>query len=488
MAQKKTVALLFMASLLVTLGIACFEVKADAMWNGWHVASNGGIYTETDGVITFSGDEYIAGPSLIREFEPPQDDFEVSLDLKAETLGEVSRDPMGAGEGFSFGFTANYAQPQPGIHFEMRARAGGQFLLVWHDDLCDMYDWGCNWEPFVYNSLSYNDGYAYWHTNPPVDRSNSKVKPDVWYTLKLKVQKEPFTVTGEVYTQEGNLLGSYTVDSINNLEFADIKYFIITSWAGGTFYIRNITGITPKVPTSLNISTDSAANQVGSPVNIQGKLCDQTGNPIVDEPIVLSYTFAGADAWYPIGSAITNQNGAYSIQWINTASGAVTLNAQWKGNSTHTSANAITTLNFLPLTDTNMFFVESNSTITALAFNSSLYELSFNVSGDSGTSGYTKVFIAKTLLSDAQNLKVQLDGKQLTYQLSETDDSWILSFTYNHSTHQVSVYLPQTQTVSTVEPANPSSTSNMPEWIVATVAVAILLMVGLLLVGLKKQL
>ena len=43
------------------------------------------------------------GPYLVREFNPTGD-FEVSLDLKAETLGEVSRDPMGAGEGFNFGF------------------------------------------------------------------------------------------------------------------------------------------------------------------------------------------------------------------------------------------------------------------------------------------------------------------------------------------------------------------------------------------------
>ena len=53
---------------------------------------------------------------------------------------------------------------------------------------------------------------AYWHPNPPVDRSNAPVKPDVWYTLKLKVHETPFTVTGEVYTENGTLLGSLTID------------------------------------------------------------------------------------------------------------------------------------------------------------------------------------------------------------------------------------------------------------------------------------
>ena len=123
---------------------------------------------------------------------------------------------------------------------------------------------------------------------------------------------------------------------------------------------------------SLTISTDSAVNQVGSAINIEGKLSDQNGVGIVNEPVVLHYTFAGAESWYPIGSAFTDQDGAYSIQWINTASGTVTLSAQWKGNSTYKPANATTTLSFLPVTDTNMFFVESNSTVTAFAFNSSV--------------------------------------------------------------------------------------------------------------------
>ncbi len=493
MAQKKMFALLFMAALIVTLGASCFEAKAVRTFGEWQVTTEGGVCTEEDGVITLSGDERLPGPYLVREFNP-EDDFEISLDLKAETLGEVSRDPMGAGEGFNFGFCANYTQPQPGVYFEMRARAGGQFLLVWHDNLCDQYGWGCNWEPFVYNSLGYNNGYDYWHPNPPQDRSNSTVKPDVWYTLKLKVQKEPFVVTGEVYTEAGVLLGSYVVDSVNNLSFDDIHYFEMTSVQGGTFYVRNIKGITPisspssPSSSSLTISTDSTVNQVGSVINIQGKLSDQNGVGIVNEPVVLYYTFAGADSWYPIGSAFTNQDGAYSLQWVNTASGTVTLSAQWKGNSTYAPANVTTTLSFLPVTDTNMFFVESNSTITSLAFNSSLYELSFNVSGESGTTGYTKIFIAKTLMADAENLKLHLDGKQLTYQLSQTEDSWILEFTYQHSTHHVNVYLPKTQTIDNSQSANPNSTLSLPEWIAASiVALALLLVVGLLLLGFRRQ-
>ena len=72
--------------------------------------------------------------------------------------------------------------------------------------------------------------------------------------------------------------------------------------------------------------------------------------------------------------------------------------------------------------------------------------------------------------------------------LAENEDSWILSFTYNHSTHQVTYTLPKTETVATDQSANPSSTLTMPEWIVACiVALAILLVVGLLLLDLRSN-
>ena len=159
----------------------------------------------------------VPGPYLVREFNPTGD-FEISLDLKAETLGEVSRDPMGAGEGFNFGFCVNYTRPQPGVYFEMRARAGVNSF--WYGMITFATSrLGCNWEPFVYNSLGYNNGYDYWHPNLPQDRSNSTVKPDVWYTLKLKVQKEPFVVTGEVYRGKAFYLVHTVVNSVNNLYF-----------------------------------------------------------------------------------------------------------------------------------------------------------------------------------------------------------------------------------------------------------------------------
>jgi hypothetical protein len=363
--------------------------------DGWQQTNGGNVYLE-DGVLTLSGDESCPGPYLVREFNP-EGNFEFSLDVKAETLGEVSRDPMGAGEGFQFGFFANLSYPQPGFYFEMRARAGGQFLLVWHDDLCDLNGWGCNWDPFVYNALGYNNGYAYWHSDPSQGRSNSTVKPDVWYTLKLKVQKAPFVVTGEVFDEQSVLLGSYIVDTINNMTFDDIKYVEMTSVQGGTFYVRNIKGLT--------VASAPAVTPTPTPVEGQG-----------------------------------------------------------------------------------MFFLESNSTVTAFAFNSTSYELSFDVSGESETTGYVKLSIAKTILPQAQNLTIQLDGKQLNYTLSQTEYDWHLLFYYNHSTHHVNIVLPKIVGTDLDQAVNPASSLGQFELAIAeSFALLILAILGVLLLEIRNR-
>jgi hypothetical protein len=95
----------------------------------------------------------------------------------------------------------------------------------------------------------------------------------------------------------------------------------------------------------------------------------------------------------------------------------------------------------IPVPGQSFFFVESNSTVTELFFNSTSSELSFTVSGESGTAGYVKVTIAKSLLSSVQNVKVYFDGSQLNVAITEDADSWLLSFTYMHSTHHVRISL-----------------------------------------------
>jgi hypothetical protein len=117
----------------------------------------------------------------------------------------------------------------------------------------------------------------------------------------------------------------------------------------------------------------------------------------------------------------------------------------WVGCISTFSSTPVTTPSSTPSpsngTSWDIFSVESNSTVTALAFNSTSSELIFAVTGPSGTAGYVKATIAKSLVPNAENIKVYLDGKQLDYELTSNADSWLLTFTYQHSTHQVRINL-----------------------------------------------
>jgi heme/copper-type cytochrome/quinol oxidase subunit 2 len=68
-------------------------------------------------------------------------------------------------------------------------------------------------------------------------------------------------------------------------------------------------------------------------------------------------------------------------------------------------------------------------------------ELSFTVNGTEDTAGYVKVTIAKSLVANAADIKVYMDGNQLNYDVTSNADLWLLSFTYTHSAHKVMISL-----------------------------------------------
>jgi hypothetical protein len=194
-------------------------------------------------------------------------------------------------------------------------------------------------------------------------------------------------------------------------------------------------------PTFVSISTSSPSTLLGYKVNITGTLRNRKGNGIENQLVVVSYTFPGAPAWIPISSGITDITGHYYVQWIPTATGYFTIKAEWAGNATYQGTSNTTTLSSLAYSSQYVFTVESNSTISELAFNTTDLTLSFSATGPSGTRGYTKVTVAKSLVANATNIRVYLDGNQTQYSIASTDDSWLLTFNYTHSTHKVAVDL-----------------------------------------------
>ena len=223
-------------------------------------------------------------------------------------------------------------------------------------------------------------------------------------------------------------------------------FFGTDSFDDFAVYPANIYG----ADASISISTESMSATAGSAVNVFGTLTDSYNKPLQNRTVVLSYTFSGVNSWIPISSGLTDEQGNYIIQWINSASGTFTLKMEWSGESSFNGVSNTTTLSFLPFQNKQVFTFESNSTVYDLSFNNQTSTLSFNVTGPSGTTGYVTATISKALLANGENLQVYMDGKQLNYTVTSTLNSWVVTFNYSHSTHQISIHLESN--ISSTEP------------------------------------
>jgi hypothetical protein len=90
--------------------------------------------------------------------------------------------------------------------------------------------------------------------------------------------------------------------------------------------------------------------------------------------------------------------------------------------------------------------LKTNSTISEPIFNRTTSEITFNVTGPSGTQGYIWCKLAESLVpyeDVSKEVKVLLDGNQINYMYSFDEGAWQLFFNYTHSTHQVAISLPK---------------------------------------------
>jgi hypothetical protein len=98
------------------------------------------------------------------------------------------------------------------------------------------------------------------------------------------------------------------------------------------------------------------------------------------------------------------------------------------------------------------FSIISNSTITELAFNSTTKTITFTVSGPDGTTGYANITIAKTLIENITGLTIYLDDHEIEYLATSTEYTWLIHFTYTHSTHKVTIQLSQPNVIKSSNP------------------------------------
>jgi outer membrane protein assembly factor BamB len=220
---------------------------------------------------------------------------------------------------------------------------------------------------------------------------------------------------------------------------------------------------TPLIKPTLTVSCTSTTAYNSFHVTINGTLTvNNTGSSSI--PIQIAYSNNGGANWQNLTEVTTDPEGKFTAEWFPSASGNYIIKATFNGNLTHASANTMLNLAVLPYQPESanvVFSVTSNSTITDLAFNSTSKQLTFSVNGAANTTGYTDIRIPKSLISDISTLTILVDNNQVTYTYVQETDSWLIRFSYHHSTHTVTINLetPQNPT-PTPTPTNSGSSSN----------------------------
>lgn len=243
---------------------------------------------------------------------------------------------------------------------------------------------------------------------------------------------------GQIASEHTDEFGNYTKTWMP----PTIKGFQITAvWTGNLthFQAQNATSVI--MDASNIISLSSSTSLIGYKVEINGSF---TVNDMAysDAPILIVYSVTQGQTWNDITLVTTDFDGRYSAVWMPTATGSFVVKASWTGNPNYPGASATVNLMVTQVDQQNVFSVTSNSTISALMFNSSSRELSFTVSGPSGTTGYVTAYIAKSLIGNIADVEVYLDGTQSDYTATSQDDTWQIHLVVcSHSAHEVVVSL-----------------------------------------------
>lgn len=234
----------------------------------------------------------------------------------------------------------------------------------------------------------------------------------------------------------------------------------------------------PQTPV-LAVSCRSSTTFSNFRVEISGNLTyNETG--LQGCQILLSYSVDSGDSWSQLTSVSTDSNGEFLAVWLPAVTGNYLLKAEWAGDADYAETSMVINFAVSPSGEENVFSVTSNSTISALAFNSTSGELDFTVSGPSNTEGYCNVYVPKALISDASSLKVLLDGNPIEYTAESAGDSWFVSFIYPHSFHEVAVKMNSV-------PSAMISGSQLAQWIPYGVIIVLVAIVAVLLASRKTK-
>ena len=336
--------------------------------------------------------------------------------------------------------------------------------------------------------------YSTWY-----DVYSNSLGPNVWHQIvgvwergsSLRIYVDGVLATENTAISSGNLLndGSHWLPSLgvyNRGAEANTYYkgllnnvMVFNRALSSQEIADNYASNNPRALTkpTLDLSCESSTSISGFKVKIEGSLSSNS-TPISNAPILLSYSVNGGNSWQDLTLANTDSNGAYSETWTPSVTGNYLIKAIYEGSDNYSETSLIVNLAVTSSEEDNVFSVSSNSTMSSLSFNSTNKELSFSVTGPSNTTGYANVYIAKSIVQDISSISIYLDGNKVDYSATPIDDSWLLHFTYQHSTHTVTINLGISESLTIG--------NQLGEWVIyAVIASAILLTLLVAILALK---
>ncbi|MCW4021926.1 MAG: hypothetical protein NWF02_02035 [Candidatus Bathyarchaeota archaeon] len=272
--------------------------------------------------------------------------------------------------------------------------------------------------------------------------NNQRIYDNEWHDVCIEVQGSSVDVyfDRELVIQWSGVLNR----TYGGLGFSGSNGMVEASWHIIDDFSINARNLQKP---SLALSCKSSSAYSSFNVQIDGSLT-LDGKVVSDVPILLSYSINGGKSWQDLTMVNTLSDGTYSAIWTPLVTGIYMIKAVYEGGIDSLPASATVNYSVTQDKERNVFSVNSNSTVSSLAFNSTSRTLSFSVSGPSGTTGYADVSFSKTLVPNIEEIKVLVDLNQLEHSVTATEDSWQVHFQYQHSTHNIIVDLGTNQQVA----------------------------------------
>jgi len=261
-------------------------------------------------------------------------------------------------------------------------------------------------------------------------------------------------------TNDGSFSYTYTPDQSGT-------WLAQASWQGNTDYggstSQQVSFVVQRKPSSLTLSCDPPIPEKGENVTLEGILTpSNSGNTI---NVLVSED--GGRTWSAVSSCTMIAGGIYSTSWRADRIGTFTFKSEWAGSEEYSGCSSNTfTLTIqeevtsqqviLPNDEVVEVVSSTNSSSISLAVDAENGRIEANVTGQSGTTGVTNIFIPRELLENygriIGDLVFTIDGVPMTPEITEVAGGYLVTLRYHHSTRTVCIhYLTYSLSVTVVD-------------------------------------